>query len=134
MKQTILIIDDDAAIGDLEQEVLAQAGYDVLRAYSGTEALLLLKDCRPDLVLLDLMLPGLSGEEVLPQIQGIPVIVVSAKAAVQDKVGLLLGGAADYLTKPFDTKELLARVAVKLADHASLPRTFSKSKRVTDLR
>ena len=123
--QTILIIDDDAAIGSLEQEVLERAGYAVLRAYSGTEALLLLKDSRPDLVLLDLMLPGLSGEEVLPQLQGISVIVVSAKTAVQDKVeelrlyallGLLLGGAADYLTKPFDTKELLARVAVRLRD------------------
>lgn len=88
--QTILIIDDDAAIGSLEQEVLERAGYAVLRAYSGTEALLLLKDSRPDLVLLDLMLPGLSGEEVLPQLQGISVIVVSAKTAVQDKVGLLL--------------------------------------------
>lgn len=88
--QTILIIDDDAAIGNLEQEVLERAGYAVLRAYSGTEALLLLKDSRPDLVLLDLMLPGLSGEEVLPQLQGISVIVVSAKTAVQDKVGLLL--------------------------------------------
>lgn len=62
----------------------------MLRTYSGTEALLLLKDSRPDLVLLDLMLPGLSGEEVLPQLQGISVIVVSAKTAVQDKVGLLL--------------------------------------------
>lgn len=88
--QTILIIDDDAAIGNLEQEVLERAGYAVLRAYSGTEALLLLKDSRPDLVLLDLMLPGLSDEEVLPQLQGISVIVVSAKTAVQDKVGLLL--------------------------------------------
>ena len=77
-------------IGNLEQEVLERAGYAVLRAYSGTEALLLLKDSRPDLVLLDLMLPGLSGEEVLPQLQGISVIVVSAKTAVQDKVGLLL--------------------------------------------
>ena len=95
--QTIFIIDDDAAIGNLEQEVLERAGYAVLRAYSGTEALLLLKSCRPDLILLDLMLPGLSGEEVLPRLQGIPVIVVSAKAAVQDKVDLLLGGAADYL-------------------------------------
>ena len=119
--QTILIIDGDAAIGNLEQEVLEQAGYAVLRAYSGTEALLLLKDSRPDLVLLDLMLPGLSGEEVLPQLQGISVIVVSAKTAVQDKVGLLLGGAADYLTKPFDTKELLARVAVRLREAALSP-------------
>ena len=112
--QTILIIDDDAAIGSLEQEVLERAGYAVLRTYSGTEALLLLKDSRPDLVLLDLMLPGLSGEEVLPQLQGISVIVVSAKTAVQDKVGLLLGGAADYLTKPFGTEELLARIRAAL--------------------
>ena len=112
---TILIIDDDAAIGNLEQEVLEQAGYAVLRAYSGTEALLLLKSSHTDLVLLDLMLPGLSGEEVLPHLQGIPTIVVSAKVAVQDKVDLLLGGAADYLTKPFDTKELLARVTVRWA-------------------
>ena len=116
--QTILIIDDDISIGNLEQEVLEQAGYAVQRAYSGTEALLLLKDSRPDLVLLDLMLPGLSGEEVLPQIQNIPVIVVSAKAAVQDKVGMLLGGAVDYLTKPFDTGELLARVALRLRERA----------------
>lgn len=119
--QTILIIDDDAAIGSLEQEVLERAGYAVLRAYSGTEALLLLKDSRPDLVLLDLMLPRLSGEEVLPQLQGISVIVVSAKTAVQDKVGLLLGGAADYLTKLFDTKELLTRVAVWLREAARSP-------------
>ena len=119
--QTILIIDDDAAIGDLEQEVLEREGYAVQRAYSGTEALLLLKEQRPDLVLLDLMLPGPSGEEVLSRIQDIPVIVDSAKTAVQDKVGLLLGGAADYLTKPFDTKELLARVAVRLREYSRSP-------------
>ena len=86
MSVKILIIDDDISIGNLEQEVLEQTGYQVLRAYSGTEAVLLLKSCRPDLILLDLMLPGLSGEEVLPQIQNIPVIVVSAKTAVQTKV------------------------------------------------
>ena len=119
--QTILIIDDDAAIGNLEQEVLEREDYAVQRAYSGTEALLLLKSSRPDLILLDLMLPGLSGEEVLPQLQGIPAIVVSAKTAVQDKVELLLGGAADYLTKPFDTKELLARVAVRLREASRSP-------------
>ncbi len=118
---TIMIIDDDVNIGNLEQEVLEREGYSVMRAYSGTEALLLLKDAQPDLVLLDLMLPGLSGEELLPRIQGIPVIVVSAKTAVQDKVGLLMGGAADYLTKPFDTKELLARVAVRLRENSRSP-------------
>ena len=117
--ETILIIDDDVAIGNLEQEVLEREGYLVQRAYSGTEALLFLKEKKPDLILLDLMLPGMSGEDILPQIQGIPVIVVSAKTAVEDKVELLLGGAVDYLTKPFDTKELLARIAVRLREKSS---------------
>lgn len=117
--ETILIIDDDVAIGNLEQEVLEREGYLVQRAYSGTEALLLLKEKKPDLILLDLMLPGMSGEDILPQIQGIPVIVVSAKTAVEDKVELLLGGAVDYLTKPFDTKELLARIKVRLREKFS---------------
>lgn len=118
--ETILIIDDDVAIGNFEQEVLEREGYLVQRAYSGTEALLLLKEKKPDLILLDLMLPGMSGEDILPQIQGIPVIVVSAKTAVEDKVELLLGGAVDYLTKPFDMKELLARIKVRLREKSSL--------------
>ncbi len=124
--KTIAVIDDDTYIGNLLEEVLRGAGYQVLLAYSGTEALYLLEQNKPDLVLLDLMLPGLSGEEVLPKIQNIPVIVLSAKADVQDKVSLLLGGAADYVTKPFDTEELLARVTVQLrktephGNHASL--------------
>lgn len=117
----ILIIDDDEHIGNLEQELLEREGYAVLRAYSGTEALLLLKRTRPDLVLLDLMLPGLGGEALLPELDGIPVIVVSAKAGVEDKTALLLGGAADYLTKPFDARELLARVAVRLREAARSP-------------
>lgn len=117
----ILIIDDDEHIGNLEQELLEREGYAVLRAYSGTEALLLLNRTRPDLVLLDLMLPGLSGEALLPELDGIPVIVVSAKAGVEDKTALLLGGAADYLTKPFDARELLARVAVRLREAARSP-------------
>ena len=110
----IAIIDDDIHIGNMIEELLKAEGYATLRAYSGTEALYLLSHEYPDLVLLDLMLPGLSGEEVLPKIQGIPVIVVSAKADVTDKVGLLMSGAADYITKPFDTAELLARIAVQL--------------------
>ena len=110
----IAIVDDDAYIGDMLEELLRREGYGVLRAYSGTEALMLLEDRRPDLILLDLMLPGLNGEEVLPHLTGIPVIVLSARAAVEDKVDLLQGGAADYLTKPFDTRELLARIAVQL--------------------
>ena len=112
--KTILIVDDDVYIGDMLEELLTKENYDVGRAYSGTEALMYLSSRRPDLILLDLMLPGLSGEELLPLIKGIPVIVVSAKAEVSDKVSLLLGGAADYITKPFDTSELLARITVQL--------------------
>ncbi len=112
--RTIAIVDDDIHIGNMVEEVLKGEGYEVLRAYSGTEALLLLSNRKPDLILLDLMMPGLSGEEVLPKISGIPVIVVSAKVGIDDKVNLLLGGAADYITKPFDIKELLARIQVQL--------------------
>lgn len=112
--QHIAVIEDDVYIGDLLENVLRQEGYGVYRAYSGTEARLLLSGQHPDLVLLDLMLPGLSGEELLPKLQGIPVIVVSAKAGIDDKVDLLMAGAVDYITKPFDTRELLARIAVQL--------------------
>lgn len=112
--KTIAIIEDDEHIGNILAEILIHEGYSVLRAYSGTEALLLFQQWTPDLVLLDLMLPGLSGEELLPKIKGIPVIVVSAKVGIDDRVNLLLGGAADYITKPFDMKELLARITVQL--------------------
>ena len=113
---TIAVIEDDLPIGNLLQEVLEKQGYAVRRAYSGTEALYLLEREKPDLALLDLMLPGLSGEEVLPHLQGVPVIVLTAKAGVEDKVRLLLGGAADYLTKPFQIPELLARIQVRLRE------------------
>lgn len=111
---TIAIIEDDIYIGSLLEEALTREGYETLRAYSGTEGLLLLEKRHPDLILLDLMLPGLSGEELMPRLKDIPVIVLSAKAGVDDKVKLLTEGAADYLTKPFDIRELLARVAVQL--------------------
>ena len=110
----ILIVDDDIHIGNFLEDLLTREHYAVTRAYSGTEALLALSSAKPDLVLLDLMLPGLSGEEVLPNLQGIPVIVLSARIDVESKVSLLLGGAADYMTKPFDSRELLARITVAL--------------------
>ena len=131
---TILIIDDDEAIGNLEQEVLERAGYEVQRAFSGTEALLFLKQQRPDMILLDLMLPGISGEELLPQIQNIPVIVVSAKTGVDDKVGLLLGGAVDYMTKPFSPSELVARVKAHLARYDRLVGNGKKENDVVEIR
>lgn len=112
----ILVVDDDICIGNLLQEALESEGYRVSRAYSGTEAVLALERGRPDLILLDLMLPGLSGEAVLPKLAGVPVIVVSAKADVDSKAALLLEGAADYVAKPFALRELLARVAVRLRE------------------
>lgn len=119
---TIAVIEDDLPIGNLLEEVLTKAGYIVRRAYSGTEALYLFQREKLDLALLDLMLPGLSGEEVLPHFSGIPVIVLTAKAGVEDKVKLLLGGAADYLTKPFEIPELLARIQVRLRER-QMPRS-----------
>lgn len=110
----ILIIDDDIYINALLEEALTAEGYTVSKAFSGTEALLVLSNRRPDLILLDLMLPGLSGEKLLTKLRDIPVIVVSAKADTADKVDLLIGGAADYITKPFDIRELLARITVQL--------------------
>ena len=110
----IMVVDDDVHISRMLTEVLRAEGYAVSAAYSGTEALMLLSGSKPDLILLDLMLPGLTGEEVLSRIRDIPVIVVSAKADVADKVSLLLGGAADYITKPFNIQELLARISVQL--------------------
>ena len=108
-----MIIDDDVYIGDMLEEALGREGYLVTRAYSGSEAKLLLNSTTPDLILLDLMLPGMSGEELLGEISGIPVIVVSAKNDVSDRVRLLYDGAVDYVTKPFNTSELLARIEVQ---------------------
>ncbi len=85
MKQ-ILIVEADMHIENMLEETLKKEGYSVFRAYSGTEALYVLSNQKPDLVLLDLMLPGLKGEDVLPKRKGIPVIVVSATVDVDDKV------------------------------------------------
>lgn len=112
--KNILVIDDDIYIGNMLEEALCAAGYGVMRAYSGTEALLLLESAVFDLILLDLMLPGVKGEQVLGHVENVPVIVMSAKADIDSKVDLLLGGACDYITKPFDIKELLARIKVHL--------------------
>lgn len=112
--KTILVIEDDINIHDLIKELLIQENYNVIDAYSGTEALLVLEKERVDLILLDLMLPGLDGEEIIERMSNIPIIVISAKAGIEDKVNVLMNGANDYITKPFDSRELLARVRVQL--------------------
>jgi DNA-binding response OmpR family regulator len=115
--QTILIIEDDMAIHSLMKEALDLHGFHSLSAYSGTEGKLLLKQNQVDLVLLDLMLPGLSGEEFLQEIRQqttLPVMVISAKTDQESKLALLTNGADDYITKPFDVKELVARIQIQL--------------------
>ena len=110
----ILIVEDDVDIHNLIKNVLEKERYDVISAYSGTEAILLIEKKTPDLILLDLMLPGLSGEEIIKKVNNIPIIVISAKISSEDKVNALSIGANDYITKPFDTDELLARIKVQL--------------------
>lgn len=113
----ILIVEDDISIHNILEEMLKQEGYVIYNAYSGTEALLILEKNTVDLVLLDLMLPGLNGEEILKNINNIPIIVLSAKSALADKVNCLLNGANDYITKPFEKEELLARIKVQLRNN-----------------
>ncbi len=113
----ILIVEDDVNINNLLKETLSQKGYTCGQAFSGTEAALWLEKESWMLVLLDLMLPGMTGEEVLQLIrrQGdTPVIVLTAKDAMAEKLDLLTSGADDYITKPFDINEVIARVQIQL--------------------
>lgn len=114
---TILIVEDDVNISSLLRETLEREGYACVQAFSGTEARMLLSENSYAVVLLDLMLPGISGEEVLKEIRQrgkTPVIVLTAKDTIDDKVEFLRSGADDYVTKPFDIKEVAARVEVQI--------------------
>lgn len=116
-KIKILIAEDDNGINSMLQTALTREGYVCVGAYSGTEALLRLQNETFSLVILDLMLPGLEGQEVLRQARkftDVPVIVLSAKDALDTKVDLLTLGANDYMTKPFELPELIARAMVQL--------------------
>ncbi len=119
MAETILIVEDDTDINNLMKGILTKQGYETQQAFSGTEAALYLKMGQFQLMVLDLMLPGMTGEQLLKQVRGemhldIPVLILSAKNALSDKVSLLTGGADDYLTKPFEPDELVARVCALL--------------------
>lgn len=122
----ILIIEDDTHINNMMADALQKAGYVCGQAFSGTEGLLYLEKETYALVILDLMLPGMNGESLLPQIkakQAAPVIVVSAKDSLDSKVELLNSGAEDYLTKPFAIQELIARVGVQIRRFAGKAET-----------
>ena len=107
-------MEDDEDIGAVLQRELKKDGYEVLRATTGTEGRMML-GTNPDLILMDLMLPGMSGEELLTHIpKETPVIAVSARSSTDDKITLLSEGCVDYITKPFDIRELKARVNAAL--------------------
>lgn len=113
MDETILLVDDDPALLEVTSIVLASEGYRVVTAADGTEALRALEGEDLDLVILDIMLPRMSGFEVLKKMReqsDVPVVLLTAKSQSVDKVVGLELGADDYITKPFDTKELLARI------------------------
>lgn len=116
-KQKILIVDDDLNIAELISLYLVKECFDTLLAEDGEEALIKFKDYQPNLILLDLMLPGIDGYEVCREIRktsDVPIIMLSAKGEIFDKVLGLELGADDYMIKPFDSKELVARVKAVL--------------------
>lgn len=121
MKDThVLIVEDDDAINHLLYDIVVQAGYYGKQAFSGTEAKIYFKERSWDVILLDLMLPGISGEELLSffrQSSDAVILVISAKEEQFSKVNMLRAGADDYITKPFDTEEVSARIAAQLRRH-----------------
>ena len=112
--KTLLIVEDNVDVHNLIKEILKNEHFNVIDSYSGTEALMVLEKEKVDLILLDLMLPGLDGEGIIKKIKDIPIIVISAKISTEDKVNALLEGANDYITKPFEPSELVARIRVQL--------------------
>jgi two-component system phosphate regulon response regulator PhoB len=120
MPATVLIVEDEPAILELVAVNLEHAGYETLRAASAEDASRLLSDVLPDLVLLDWMLPGQSGAALARRLRGdartreLPLIFLTARAEEPDKIAGLEAGADDYITKPFSTKELVARIRAVL--------------------
>ncbi len=132
-RANILVVEDDADINRLLCAVLEGAGYAARPAFSGSEGLLWAEKYQYDLVLLDLMLPGLTGEEFISRVRGsrtMPIIVLSAKVAVDDRVNALALGADDFIPKPFDNREVLARVEAQLRRS----RSFSPPRPALELR
>ncbi len=120
MKQKILVVDDEKPIADILKFNLEKEGYEVTTAHDGNDAVDLAEEIKPDLILLDIMLPGRDGNEVCREVrktQSMPIIMLTAKDSEIDKVIGLELGADDYVTKPFSNRELLARVKANLRRH-----------------
>lgn len=121
MKNRILIIEDDNEISNMIADYLGKNGYQTYLAKDGITGIKLVMEKKPDLIILDIMLPYKSGDEVLREVRefsDIPIIVVSAKENVQFKVDLFKLGVDDYVVKPFDLSELLARIETNLRRHS----------------
>jgi two-component system, OmpR family, response regulator VicR len=124
MQKKILVVDDERPIADILQFNLKKEGYDVQCAYDGDQAVEMVENMQPDLVLLDIMLPGRDGMEVCREVRKkyeMPIIMLTAKDSEIDKVLGLELGADDYVTKPFSTRELIARVKANLRRHQAAP-------------
>lgn len=134
MNNKILIIEDDSDINDLLSEILSREGYEVTKAYSGSEGKLLINSNDYDLILLDLMLPGITGENLIEEIRKIkvmPIIVISAKTSKEDKINVLRLGADDFIAKPFDIEEVIARVEAQLRRYTKFSTNISNSNNIT---
>ena len=117
MKGRVLVVDDDLALSEMLSIVLRQEGLDVTHVADGTSAVAAFRDSRPDLVLLDVMLPGMDGMEVCRRIRaesGVPIVMLTARTDTVDVVAGLESGADDYIHKPFKPKELVARLRARL--------------------
>lgn len=129
----ILIVEDDVDINGLLCNILFKNGYEVRGAFSGSEALMCMEQFNYDLILVDLMLPGISGEDIISEIRKnktMPIIVISAKTSQEDKINVLGIGADDFISKPFDINEVLARVEAQLRRY----KKFSKMEDINKVR
>lgn len=118
----ILIVEDDTDTNNLIANALKKEGYNCVQAFSGTECLIYIKEKKFNVIILDLMLPGKNGEELIKDIKensNVSVIILSAKDNIDSKLQLLKYGADDYMTKPFDVRELIVRVMVQLRQKSS---------------
>lgn len=128
-KQKILIVDDDENIAELVSLYLTKECFDTMMVHDGEKALIAYESYQPNLILLDLMLPGIDGYQVCREIRtrsNVPIIMLSAKGEVFDKVLGLELGADDYIMKPFDSKELVARVKAVLRRYQAIPKSEDK--------
>ena len=131
-KENLLIIEDDIDLSNVMRDFLSNDGYQIKQAFSGNEGLEMLQKLEPDLIILDIMLPGIDGIEVCKKIREdryIPIIIISAKKSDYDKVLALGVGADDYLTKPFSQIELVARVKSHLRRATNFPSVNSAKSR-----